>query len=63
MAYSAVAGQVGDALALGEDLGSHSVALALVEPSALAHGDAGGILSTLIRASASSQIFAECLGE
>lgn len=47
-----VAGEVSDALAVGEDLGSHAVPLALVDPPALGHGDTGGILSSLAPMSA-----------
>lgn len=46
-----VPGQVGDALAVGEDLGGHAVALALVDPAALRDGDACRILASLSRAS------------
>lgn len=42
-----VAGEVGDALPVGEDLGGHAVALALVHPAALGDGDARGILASL----------------
>jgi len=57
MAYPHIAGQVGDAFALGEDLGSHAIALALVDPSTLAYGDTRSILSPLFRASASSNMY------
>ena len=46
-----VPGQVGDALPVGEDLGGHAVALALVDPAALRNGDACRILASLSRAS------------
>jgi len=45
--YPHEAGQIGDALAFGENLGSHAIALALVDPSALAYGNTSSILSPL----------------
>ena len=61
MTYPHEAGQIGDALAFGENLGSHAIALTLVDPSALAYGNTRSILSPLFQASEASKDVYGCL--
>jgi hypothetical protein len=46
--YAHVSGQVLDALPLGEDLGGHAVAFALVDTAPLADGNPGSILTSVL---------------
>lgn len=61
MTYPHEAGQIGDALAFGENLGSHAIALTLVDPSALTYGDTRSILSPLLEALEASNDIFRCL--